>query len=653
MQPPSSRYYEFGPFRVDTAKRVLLREGQPVSLSPKAFDTLLMLVQHAGEVLEKDRLMDLLWPDSAVEEANLPLNVSALRKALGETPSERRYITTIPGRGYRFGAAVQVLNAEEPDIVIERHQRATVSIREHDGSGIAERSSSERLLPGAASPKRWKRAIVIVAAVGLLGTVLAALSFRRGVEEQTSPILEEQRSPPLVKSLAVLPVKPLDETSGDQLLGLGIADSLITRLSNLREVIVRPTSSVSRPSLKGKPPVDIGQELKVEAVLESWYQRSDGKIRLTVHLLRVPDGSHLWSDNFVQKETELFALEDTFSERVAAALIPRLTGEQKRILAQRDTENSEAHDLYIRGRAFWRQRTAYGHKKALEHFKQAIEKDPNYARAYSGLADSYRVQVEMPQREVLRKAKDNALTALAIDDNLAEAHVSLAMIMMQYDLDWPGADREFKRALDLDPNYTYGHTIYAHYLSLCGRFEEAAAEIKRAKELDPVELLNHRVEGYLFYLQGDFDQAIRIFRAVLEMQPDFTQALREIALAYEQKGMYEEAVEALKRNLSLPANYGKTTSLADLGHIYAVWGKRSKALKILDELKEKSKRSYVSPNDIAIIYVGLGEKEQALEWLEKAYEDRSYWLPRIKVDPRLDNLRSDPRFIELVRKVGF
>jgi DNA-binding winged helix-turn-helix (wHTH) protein/TolB-like protein/tetratricopeptide (TPR) repeat protein len=640
MQPQSSRFYEFGPFRVDTVKRVLLREGEPVSLSPKAFDTLLALVQNAGEVLEKDRLMDLLWPDSAVEEANLPLNVSALRKALGETPNERGYITTIPGRGYRFGAAVQVLGAEEPDLIIERRQRATVVIREHDPSGDSQIYSSERLLPAATSaPNRWKRTVIIVSALGLLGAAVAVIFFRRGVEEQ--------RSPTLVKSLAVLPFKPLGEASGDDYLGLGIADSLITRLSNLRQVIVRPTSSVSGRSLEGNQLVDIGQELKVEAVLEGRFHRSGDRIGLTVQLVKVQDGSIMWGHAFEQKETDILILESTMAERVAAALVPRLTGEERQALSKRDTDNTEAHQLYLKGRFFLGKFAGEG-KKAIALFEQAIAIDPNYALAYAGLADCYRM-ADVHPRDAFPKAKDYAIKALTIDDNLAEAHVSLATIKFKWDLDLPGAESEYKRAIELNPNYVYGHNLYATYLVFCGRFDEAAAEIKRARELDPVDRVSYRVEGFSFYFKGRFDQAIDIYKEALEMDPRYLPAQREIGLAYEQKGMYEEALKALQLSLSQTVNRSNPTILADIAHVYAVWGKRSKAQKIL---KEQSKRRLVSPYGIAVIYAGLGEKDKALEWLDKAYEVRSFWLTTIKVDPRLESCRSDPRFTALLRKVG-
>ena len=642
MQSASSRFYEFGPFRVDTAKRVLLREGEPVSLSPKAFDTLIVLVQHAGEVVEKPQLMDLLWPDSAVEEANLPLNISALRKALGETPNERGYITTIPGRGYRFAAEMPVLGGEETDLILERHQRARVLIREHDLSDDAHGDSGKNVLAAPSAVNRRKRVIFTLGALGLSAVAVVAiyLSTRAKAPGLNAPL----------ESLAVFPLKPIDEASRDEILGQCIADALITRLSNLGLVIVRP-GSVAGKQREGKQPADIGRELNVEAVLDWRIQRSGGKVRLTVQLVKVQDGSTIWGEPFDHKEADIFALEDAVSEWVASALIPRLTGEQKRTLAKHYTENTEAYDLYLKGRFFWGKKNADGMKKAIELFQGAIDKDPNYALAYSGLADCYRLANDAPQMEVLAKANYNALKAVEIDDSLAEGHVSLATIKFQY-LDWLGADREYKRALELNPNYTYGHAIYAQYLSFCGRFDEAAVEIKRAREIEPLERLTFRVEAHSFYLQGQVDKAIEIYKTVLEMDPSFIPAQREIGLAYEQKGMYEEAIKELQLALTLKGNYGITTMQADIGHVYAVWGKRSKARQVLDKLKGQSPRVYVSPYDIAVIYAGLGEKDQALQWLYKAYEDRSFWLPRIKVDPRLEICRLDPRFPALLRAIG-
>jgi tetratricopeptide (TPR) repeat protein len=323
-------------------------------------------------------------------------------------------------------------------------------------------------------------------------------------------------------------------------------------------------------------------------------------------------------------------------------------------LAKRYTENTEAYRLYLKGRYFWNKRTVDGFEKAIEYFQQAINLDPNYALAYSGLADCYALFSAglLPPKEAMAKAKAAATKAVEIDDTLSEAHASLASVKHLYDLDWSGAEREFKRAIELNPNYAIAHLWYSHILSAVGRHNEAVAEAKRALELEPVSVLMGKNVGHILYEARQYDQALEYYKKALEMDPSFAQAQREIGLVYEQKGMYQEAMTALQKLLSLSGRYATATHKADLGHVYAVSGKSGEALKVLNELQEESKHHYVSPYDIAVIYTGLGEKEQALEWLEKVYEDRSYFLMWLSNDPRLDSLRSEPRFADLLRRVG-
>jgi tetratricopeptide (TPR) repeat protein len=351
--------------------------------------------------------------------------------------------------------------------------------------------------------------------------------------------------------------------------------------------------------------------------------------------------------------SDIFTVEDSISGRVASALTLKLTGEERQLLTKRYTENAEAYQLYVKGRYFWNQRTEAGIKKAIEYFQQAIAKDPAYALAYSGLADGYTLRrLEQAPRDVMPSAEEAAIKALAIDDKIAEAHSTLANIRFRYDLDWLGAENEFKRALELSPNNADAHRRYALYLLCLGRFAEAMAEIKRAQEFDPVSIVISSQMGQVFYLAHQYDQAIEQYKKTLEMDPNFTQAQREVGLAYEQKGMYQEALKELQKALNLPGNYFKPTSKADIGHLYAISGKRSEAQKVLEELLKDSQQSYVSPYDIAIILAGLGEKEGALEWLERADEDRSFWLIWLKVDPRLNGLHSDLRFQNLLKSVG-
>jgi serine/threonine protein kinase/tetratricopeptide (TPR) repeat protein len=459
--------------------------------------------------------------------------------------------------------------------------------------------------------------------------------------------------PARIKSIAVLPFKPLAVNSRDESLELGMADTLITRLSNLSEIVVRPISAVGKYAGLEQDAVAAGKEQRVDAVLDGSIQRSADKVRVTVRLVKVDDGSQLWGETFNEKFSDIFAMQDRVSERVAGALALKLSSGEKELMTKRYTENTEAYQLYLKGRYYWNRRTGDAVKKGIEYFNQAIEKDPNYALAYAGLADSYNILGSngvIPMKESHPRARVAALKALEIDDNLAEAHTSLAAIIADFYWNWPEAESHFRRALELNPNYPTAHHWYCQYLVRMGRFNEAIQEAKRAHELDPLSLVMNVNLGQTHYCARQYDQAIEQFQKTLEMDPNFVPAYLHLGLVYLQKRMYEEAIESFQKGNTL-APY-TTDMVALLGHAYAVAGRRDEALKILNELKELSKKQYVSPFGIAFIYVGLGEKDQALTWLEKAYDDRVWLMGLLKVEPIFDPLRSDPRFEDLLRRIG-
>jgi tetratricopeptide (TPR) repeat protein len=349
--------------------------------------------------------------------------------------------------------------------------------------------------------------------------------------------------------------------------------------------------------------------------------------------------------------TDLFALQDAISERVAEALALKLTGEEKKLLTKRYTENTDAYGFYLKGRLFWNKRTHGGLKNAIEHFRRAIELDPNYAVAYAGLADCHNLQSiysGIPPKLAFAEGKAAAIKALELDDTLAEAHNSLACVKCAFEYDWAATEVLYKRAIELDPNLTPARTYYAKFLSTMGRREEAFAEIKRAQERDPVSLLVNWVLAEL--LHYEHDRAIEQLLRTLDMDPNLLPAQVFLGRAYEQKGMYKEAIAAFQRAVTISADDLRVVAL--LAHAYAVSGKTNKAQRVLAELKEQSKRRYISPFNIAIIYVALGERDQAFEWLEKAYDERSLWMVFLKVDPRLDSLRATPAFADLMRRMG-
>lgn len=457
-----------------------------------------------------------------------------------------------------------------------------------------------------------------------------------------------------IRSIAVLPVKPLVTDNRDEMLELGIADTLLTKLNNIEQVIIRPTSAVRKYSALDQDPLAAGREQQVDAVLESSIQRSGERIRVTARLVRVEDGALLWAEKLDEQFTDIFAVEDSISEKVAESLALKLTGEERKLLTKRYTENTDAYRFYLKGRYHWNKRTDCEIQKAIEHFQRAIEIDPNYALAYSGLADCYNLQTIYSgthPAEAYPRGKAAAMKALEIDNTLAEAHSSLACFKWVFEYDWIATAVEYKRAIELDPNFTPARACYAKYLSTMGRQDEAFSEIRQAHERDPASLIVNWVFGELLHYARQHDQAIEQLLRTLNMDPDLLPVQVFLGRAYEQKGMYKEAIAEFQRAVALSGDDLRVR--ANLGHAYAVSGRRDEALRMLAESKGQSERRYISPFNIAIVYVGLGEKDQAFEWLEKAYDDRLLWMVFLKVDPRLDSLRSDPRFADLLRRMRF
>ncbi len=454
-------------------------------------------------------------------------------------------------------------------------------------------------------------------------------------------------------SLAVLPFKPIGAEDEDEYLGLGMADALITKLSNIREINVRPTSAVRKYGAQNQDPVAAARELGVEAVVEGSVQKVGEQVRITVQLVSVRDGTPLWGQKFDEQFTNIFAVQDQISEQVARALTLSLSGAEQELLTKRYTENSEAYQLYLKGRYFWNKRTVEGLKKGISYFNEAVEKDPSYALAYAGLADSYSLLSDydgLLPKQAYPQAKKAAMQALELDERLAEAHAALAFIKAAYDWDWPGAESEYGRAIELNPNYETAHQWYAEYLTGMGRHEEAIAEIKRAREINPISLIINAVEVWVLYYARDYDQGIAQGQKVVEMDPQFAEVYEYLKRCYDQKGMYREAIAARQMRRKLAGYDAEETaalreaSAATSAGVY--WQKR------LEQEVEESRREPSTAFEMAEIFAQLGKKDQAFAWLEKAYEERSLMMMYLKVAPNLDPLRSDPRFADLLRRVG-
>jgi serine/threonine protein kinase/tetratricopeptide (TPR) repeat protein len=456
----------------------------------------------------------------------------------------------------------------------------------------------------------------------------------------------------VIDSIAVLPFQNKSTEGDTEYLSDGLAESLLYRLSQLPNLKVSPTSSVSRYKGKEIDPVKVGQELGVNAVLSGRIVQRGENLTISVELLDVRNNRLLWGEQYDRKMSDLLQTQREIAQEIVEKLRLKVSGEQKR-LAKHDTESSEAYQLYLKGRFHWNKRTGAALKKAIEYFNQAIEKDPNFALAYAGLADCYVVPGN-PQSpgERMPKAKAAAIRALELDETLAEAHTSLGRVLATYDWDRKSAEKEYKRAIELNPRSAIAHLWYSGCLEVMGRNSEALAEKKEALELDPLSVTANFALGFTLYCARDYDGAIEQFQKTLELDQNFPAAHIFLPAVYEQKGMYDKAIAEYKTAILLKGGGEWAEAMAGLGHVYALSGRKSEARTVLAELKQLSGQQHVPASAIALIYLGLNEKDQAIAWLEKGFEERSFQMQWLAVEPRWDSLRSDPRFAELIHRMG-
>ncbi len=503
--------------------------------------------------------------------------------------------------------------------------------------------------PPAARAAPSRSMILIGSLVLLIALLIGFVKFSRPTPNRPAVATAN------AKSIAVLPFENLSHDPDNAYFADGIQEEILTRLSKIADLKVISRTSTQR--YKGTPTnlLEIAKQLGVAHILEGTVQKAADQVRVNVQLINAQADSHLWAEKFDRNLADIFAVESEIATKIADTLQAKLTGSEKQAIAARPTENSEAHQLYLKGRYFLSRRTEEGLKKSVEFFNQAIDKDSGYALAYSGLADSNMYLLKLAflrglsRKESYERAKAAATKALELDDNLAEAHTSLALVKMEYEWEWASSEGEFKRAIQLNPGFAEAHHQYSHYLTAMGRSSESLAESLRALELDPLSLVlnGHLAWHYLYARQ--YDQAIQQCQKTAELDRNYPETADFRGLAYEQKGMYREAIAELQMAVNLSGNSPHIK--AELGHAYAIAGETTPALDILDELKRGSTETHISSYDIAVIYIGLGRKDQALEALENAYQERSEWLRYVKVDPRLDPLRGDPRFEKLANQV--
>lgn len=643
MSEQMQGFYEFQQFRVDAVKRVLLRDGEPVPLKPKVFDTLLVLVENSGRDLDKDELMRTVWPDTIVEENNLTQNISAIRKALGEHRDEHRFVVTIPGRGYRFVADVskKALDAEIDQTASPNQNEAktqTINVATTDAAPSA--SSAEYVV---SEIKQHKLGFAFGLIILLIGVVSLGYWFYR---HRSGSTVAQQ-----INSVAVL---PFENGSGDanlDYLSDGLSESLIDKLSQLPQLKVIARSSSFKYRGPGINVQEVAKALGVRAIVMGKVVQRGDNLTIRVEMVDAADNKQLWGQTFDRKAAGALRVQEEIAQTITGKLRLKLSGAQEQRLAQIDTVNPQAYELLLKGRYYWnRPEAGAGNlNRAIEYFNQAIAIDPDYALAYAELSRIYKLQLGnslVDPKEVRPKAEATARKALELDGNLAEAHLAMAGLYRDA-WDWAAAEAEYKRAIELNSNLSAVRLGYSSYLSTIARHDESIAEAKRGNELDPLTLRARVQLALSLYFARRYDEAIEASRKTLELHKGWGHF--PLGYAYAGKGMYKEAVANYQEAIR-SGNPSPSVQIY-LGAAYARGGEREKAQAILKKL-ERSKE-YVSPGELAILYIALGDKEAAFQSLEKGFTEQDLQLQYLKVDPAFDPLRDDPRFQDLLRRVGF
>lgn len=581
------KVYEFNGFRLEATQRRLLYQGQPVPLKGKILDLLIFLVEMRGQLVVKEDLMKEIWPDAIVEENNITVSMSILRKTLGEDRFSRQFIETVPRQGYRF-------IAEVTEVV------------------------PERTGPGS---------------------------------DHTHDLIALQEEP--IDSLAVLPLQSPGADVNVEYLSDGITESITNILSRIPKLRVLACSTVFRFKGKEVDAQSVGVLLNVKAVMMIRVLRLGETLVIRGQLVRVSDGAQLWGEQYNRSPSDILAVQDEIARAISESLEFKLTRQEEIRFNKQLTKNTEAYNLYLRGRYFWNKYSKEWVLKSIEAFKEAIAIDADYALAYCGMADAFfrLSNVYFPPREVLPKAKQAALRAVAIDDNLAEAHSSLGLVRVYYDHDWSGAEKEFRRALELDPNLVSAHQRYGSYLTFMGRFQEAIKHYEVALKLDPFSLQLNMNLATTYYLQGDYERAVDILNKTIELEPNYMPTHFVLGGVHIQEKRLAKAIAEFQLLYKLDEE--AYLALGFMGYAHALAGERAEAETLLNILQDISVRKYVSPYSMLVIHLALGPQERVFELLEQLYEECNDWLVWLKVSPELKSVRNDPRFKDLLKRVGF
>jgi TolB-like protein/DNA-binding winged helix-turn-helix (wHTH) protein/Flp pilus assembly protein TadD len=636
---PSKRV-RFGAFEVDLRSGELHKHGVKIKLHYQPFQVLTMLLEHPGEVVTREELQSKLWPFDTFVDFDVGLNsaVKKLRDALGDSAEIPRYVETLPRRGYRF---------------IESLGDASSSRGEHapgvPGRVVVEQSAaaSEGVVTEVPAVSGVSRRWTLWTTAGVLAGLLVLLvgfdvgSWREKLLARATPVH--------IRSIAVLPLENLSGDPAQEYFTDGMTDALVTELAQISSLRVISRTSVMRYKGTRKPLPDIAKELSVDGIVEGSVVQSAERVRVNAQLIEAATDRHLWASMYERSPGDVVILQSEIARAIANAIQVQLTPQEQARLGRTQSVDPQTYELYLKGRYFWNKRDEDSLRKGIDYFQQAIQRSPNYALAYAGLAEAYVVRPDVAPQDRYSAAKTAARRALEIDDGLAEAHNALAASLFWYDWDWAGAEREFQRALALNPNYAQAHQWYGQFQKAMGR-KNWPDEVKRAGELDPLSLVN--AGGGWYIESGQYDLALELTRKRLELYPNAAVLYAALGKVYARKQMYQEAIANTQKSVTLSG--GEPRFLSALGYVYAIAGKRNEALGILRQLTLLSKSRYVSPFEIASIYAGLDQKDLAFNWLQKAVAEHSPDVVFLKTTilQEMDSLRSDPRYAELERQVG-
>jgi len=636
---PSERV-RFGVFEADLRSGELRKQGVKIKLHHQPFQVLTMLLEHPGEVVTREELKSKLWPFDTFVDFDVGLNsaVKKLRDALSDSAEIPRYVETLPRRGYRFIGSLSNASTSKAE------PAAGVPGRVIEEKSSAASEEAETKVPAVSGPRsRWMLWAPAAALVGLLVLLVGfdAGSWREKLLARATPIH--------IRSIAVLPLENLSGDPAQEYFTDGMTDALITNLAQISSLKVISRTSVIRYKGTKKTLPEIGIELNVDGVVEGTVVRSGERVRVDAQLIEVKTDRHLWASAYERNLGDIIALQSEVARAIANEVQVKLTSHEEAHLHRVESVDPQTYELYLKGRYFWNKRDEDSLRKSIDYFQQAIQRSPNYALAYAGLAEAYVVRPDVAPQDSYSAAKTAARRALEIEDGLAEAHNALAASLFWYDWDWAGAEREFQRALAVNPNYAQAHQWYGQFQKAMGR-KNWPDEVKRAGELDPLSLVN--AGGGWYIESGQYYLALELTRKRLELYPNAAVLYAALGTVYARKQMYQEAIANTQKSVTLSG--GEPRFLSALGYTYAIAGKRKEALGILRQLTLLSKSAYVSPFEIASIHAGLDQKDLAFNWLQKAVAEHSRELVFLKSRTlvEMDSLRSDPRYAELERQVG-